>query len=105
MVEELRECERLKCALEARQARLANALPDNRGTAHEVALARRESPHRGRRHLGLARVLIAEMPHTMAAFDAGLVTEHRAMLLAREARAPSGRPADRGRPGEAGGVG
>lgn len=53
--------------------------------AAEIALARRESPHRGQQHLGLARILTAEMPHTMAAFRAGRITEWRATLLVREA--------------------
>ncbi len=51
--------------------------------AAQVALARRESPFRGRQHLGLALAL-REMPHTAAAFSAGEVTEWRATVLARE---------------------
>ncbi len=52
--------------------------------AAQVALARRVSPHRGQRLLGLAKVLHAEMPHTMAAFRAGRISEWRATILARE---------------------
>ena len=59
-------------------------LADNRGTAGQVALARRESHHRGKQHLGLARILDREMPCTMAAFRAGRITEDRATILARE---------------------
>ncbi len=55
-----------------------------RGVAAQVALARRESPHRGSQHLGLAQVLTAELPHTLAAFRAGRITEWRATLMARE---------------------
>ena len=55
-----------------------------RGVAAQVALARRESPHRGQQHLGLARVLTQEMPHTLAAFRAGRVGEWRTMVMARE---------------------
>ena len=55
-----------------------------RGVAAQVALARRESPHRGQQHLGLARVLTREMPHTLAAFRAGRVSEWRTTLMARE---------------------
>ena len=51
--------------------------------AEEVALARRESPHRGRQHLSLARIA-PELPHTMAAFRRGLITEWRATTVARE---------------------
>ena len=46
-----------------------------RGMAERVALARRESPHRGRQHLGLAKVLRNELPHTMAAVRSGRITE------------------------------
>jgi 5-methylcytosine-specific restriction endonuclease McrA len=55
-----------------------------RGVAAQVALARRESPHRGQQHLGLARVLTQEMPRTLAAFRSGRVTEWQAMVMARE---------------------
>ncbi len=55
-----------------------------RGLASQVALARRESPHRGQRHLGLAMVLPTEMPHTLQALRAGLVTEFRATVMAQE---------------------
>ena len=65
-------------------ARGVPAARQGRGIAEQVALARRESPHKGRQHLGLAKVLMAEMPHTLAAFRAGRVTEWRATLLARE---------------------
>ncbi|GAA2144285.1 hypothetical protein GCM10009844_17650 [Nocardioides koreensis] len=56
----------------------------HRGIADQIALARKESPHRGRQHLGLAKVLVAEMPHTWAAFRAGRITEYRATALVRE---------------------
>ena len=49
-----------------------------------VARARRESPHRGQRHLGLATVVRRELPHTWAAWRAGRVTEWRATVMARE---------------------
>jgi hypothetical protein len=55
-----------------------------RGVASQVALARRESPHKGQQHLGLAKVLTAEMPHTLAALRAGRITEWRATILVRE---------------------
>ncbi|GCD91065.1 HNH endonuclease signature motif containing protein [Nocardioides sp. LS1] len=101
IIDEIRAAERAKCLLEARQARLAAAfdrsqrraqadrgLPADqrgRGIAEQVALARRESPHRGRQHLSLAKILDAgELPHTAAAFDGGHITEFRAMIIARE---------------------
>jgi 5-methylcytosine-specific restriction endonuclease McrA len=55
-----------------------------RGVAAQVALARRESPHRGQQHLGLAKILVAELPHTMAAFRVGRITEWKATIVARE---------------------
>ncbi len=54
------------------------------GVASMVALARRESPHRGQRHLGLARIVQRELPRTWAAWRAGRITEWRATLIARE---------------------
>ena len=55
-----------------------------RGIAHQVALARRESPHRGQTHLSLAKVLRTELHATAAALRAGRITEWRAALIARE---------------------
>jgi hypothetical protein len=55
-----------------------------RGLASEIALARRDSPNRGGRHLGLARALVHEMPHTLAALAAGVLSEWRATLIVRE---------------------
>ncbi len=51
-----------------REAQAAAGVPARQrgmGVAAQVALARRESPSRGARHLGLARALVHEMPHTM----------------------------------------
>lgn len=92
--------ERLKAAAAARQARLAVALDTarraaeaaagvpaarrGRGVAAEVALARRDSPVRGGRHLGFARALVNEMPHTLAALEAGALSEWRATIVVRE---------------------
>ena len=99
-IELIAALESLKCAAEGAQAALTAAFDRSqreqeaaagvpaerrgRAVAHQVALARRESPHRGRQHLGLARVLRDEMPHTLAALRAGRITEWRATLLARE---------------------
>jgi hypothetical protein len=52
--------------------------------AAQIALARRDSPARGSRHVGLARALDEEMPHTMAHLTAGRISEWRAMILCRE---------------------
>ncbi|MGA9493287.1 MAG: DUF222 domain-containing protein, partial [Mycobacterium sp.] len=55
-----------------------------RGIASEIALARRDSPARGNRHLGFAKALVHEMPHTLAALEAGALSEWRATLIVRE---------------------
>jgi hypothetical protein len=82
----LRALEELKCAAEAAQAEVAAHLGggDDRSVGALVALARRESPHRGQRHLGLARILRNEMPCTRTAFRAGAISEQRATVIAQE---------------------
>ncbi|CAN5546189.1 HNH endonuclease signature motif containing protein [soil metagenome] len=96
----LRGLEELKCIAEAAQAALSADCAESqeakagdagvpaerrgRGIASQIALARRESPHKAQRHLGLARILPTELPHTWAAFQAGRITEWRATLIARE---------------------
>src|ERR1700736_456640 len=52
--------------------------------ASEIALARRDSPARGGRHLGLGKALVHEMPHTLAALERGALSEWRATLIVRE---------------------
>jgi hypothetical protein len=92
--------ETLKAAAAAAQARATAELDESvrarhaamglpaekqgRGVAAEVALARHESPTRGAQHLGLAKALVREMPHTLAALGAGRLSEWRATLLVRE---------------------
>ncbi len=91
--------ESLKAAAAAAQARVSVAFAESQreaqrasgvapdkvgaGIAEQVALARRESPTLGSRHLGLAQALASEMPHTMAALTAGELSEWRATLVAR----------------------
>ena len=100
MIDELRALEDLKSASAARSARTTVAfdlhqrreqadagIPAERlgaGIGAQVALARRESPARGGRLLGLAKALVTEMPHTLAALENGGLNEWRATLLARE---------------------
>lgn len=99
-IDQLRALEELKSAAAAAQARVtadlhasvsgahaAAGLPvseQGRGVAAQVALARRDSPNRGGRHLGLARALVHEMPHALAALAAGRLSEWRATVLVRE---------------------
>ena len=96
----LRNLEELKCIAEAAQAALSADFAESqvakakdagvpaprrtRGVAAQIALARRESPHRGQRHLGLAMILRDELPCTWAAFSTGRITEWKATLIARE---------------------
>ncbi len=54
------------------------------GVAAQVALARREPASRGSRHLGLAKALDAELPHTGEHLRHGRVSEWRATVVARE---------------------
>ena len=100
LVERIADLERIKSAAAAGQARAAAALDAarraaeavagmparrrGRGIASEIALARRDSPARGNRHLGFAKALVHEMPHTLAALEAGVLTEWRATLIVRE---------------------
>lgn len=82
-----------------------------RGISDQVALARRESPHRGSRLLGLAKALVHEMPETFASLATGDASEWRATVMVRETACLS--VADRGdgrcqggsAPGGAGGPG
>jgi Domain of unknown function (DUF222) len=100
LIERIAELERVKAAAAAGQARAAAALDERRradeaaagvprgqrgrGVASEVALARRDSPARGGRHLGFAKALVYEMPHTLAALETGVLSEWRATLIVRE---------------------
>ena len=100
IIDRIRELEDWKSAASAEQARLAVAfdllqrreqarlgVPAEKlgaGIGAQIALARRESPARGGRLLGLAKALVTEMPHTLTALDTGQLNEWRATLLVRE---------------------
>jgi hypothetical protein len=100
LIDRLEALERGKSAAAAEQAVLtaeldtirradeaARGVPARRrgkGLASEIALARHDSPNRGGRHLGFARALVNEMPHTLAALEAGALSEWRATLIVRE---------------------
>ena len=100
LIEQIGWLERVKSAAAAGQARAAALLDEKRraaeaaagvprvkqgrGLASEVALARRDSPARGGRHLGFAKALVHEMPHTLAALECGALSEWRATLIVRE---------------------
>ena len=96
---QLSALEAIKAAAAAAQARVAVAFDASQrahqratgvpaakvgaGIAEQIALARRESPARGSRHLGLARALVTELPHTLAALTHGDLSEWRATLVAQ----------------------
>jgi hypothetical protein len=100
LVDRIRGLEELKAQASAEQARLTARLDkvvraahrdarlpydqQGRGVASQVALARRESPFRGSRHLGLATALTTDLTCTLAAMELGQVSEWRATLIARE---------------------
>lgn len=100
LIARIAKLEQLKSAAAAGQARQAAALDAKRrsaeaergvpaakrgrGVASEIALARRDSPARGGRHLGFAKALVHEMPHTLAALESGALSEWRATLIVRE---------------------
>ncbi|QZT62349.1 DUF222 domain-containing protein [Mycolicibacterium austroafricanum] len=71
-----------RCAAE--QARGVPAARCGKGLASEVALARHDAPVLGNRHLGFAKALVEEMPHTLAALECGVLSEWRATLIVRE---------------------
>lgn len=56
----------------------------SRGIAAQVGLAKRQSPFHAARYVGWARILTDELPATFAALHAGVITEWRAMIVARE---------------------
>ncbi len=100
LISQLRDLEDLKSAAAALQARItvifdalarreqaAAGIPADRigqGISAQIALARRESPHRGGHLLGLANALTGEMPHTLTALETGQLNEWRATLLVKE---------------------
>jgi hypothetical protein len=100
LIDRISRLEQVKSAAAAGQARAAAALDElrradeaaagvprakqGRGVAGEVALARRDSPARGGRHLGFGKALVHEMPHTLAALQCGALSEWRATLIVRE---------------------
>ncbi|WP_420867157.1 HNH endonuclease [Arthrobacter nitrophenolicus] len=99
MIDQLRQLEDVKSLAGARQAEIAVAFDgfqrrvqaaagvpaeeQGAGVAAQVALARRESPAKGGRLLGLAKALTG-MPRTLAAFRSGQLNEWRTTLVVKE---------------------
>ncbi|XAS72578.1 DUF222 domain-containing protein [Micrococcaceae bacterium Sec5.1] len=100
LIDQIRGLEDVKSAIAALQARASVAFDlaqrreqasagvssaeQGQGVGAQVALARRESPNKGSRLLGLAKALVSEMPRTMAALETGHLNEWRATLLVKE---------------------
>ncbi|MFS3126927.1 HNH endonuclease [Nocardioides sp. Bht2] len=97
LIGSLEELKSAACAVQAeasavfdevrRKERALAAVPAVRqgsGIASEIALARKESPHRGRTLLGMSKALTAEMPHTLARLRDGSLSEYRAQILVKE---------------------
>ncbi|MGO4588271.1 HNH endonuclease [Paenarthrobacter sp. 2TAF44] len=100
LIDQIRGLEDVKSAITALQAKIAVAFDlgqrreqatagvpaseQGQGVGAQIALARRESPNRGSRLLGLAKALVSEMPRTMAALETGQLNEWRATLLVKE---------------------
>jgi len=99
MIDQLRGLEDLKAFAGARQASTAVAFDlqqrheqaaagvpvdqQGAGVAAQIALARRESPAKGSRLLGMAKTLTG-MPRTYSAFRSGFLNEWRATLVVKE---------------------
>ena len=99
-IDEITALEQLKTAISARQARLTDAFAMSqrailvkagstsadarRSVCAQIALARRDSPHKGNRHVGLAHTLVHEMPQVLQVMERGEGSEWRATLIARE---------------------
>ncbi|MEU0316402.1 DUF222 domain-containing protein [Nocardioides sp. NPDC006273] len=100
LVDWISRLEEVKCAAEVVQAEAAVRLDQatrvrqaeagvparklGEGVASQIALARRVSPAKGAKLLGLAKILVAEMPHTFGLMKAGLFSQWQATILARE---------------------
>ena len=100
LIDQLRVLEDMKSAIAGLQAKIAVAFDlaqrqaqaemgaptaeQGQGAGAQIALARRESPNKGSRLLGLAKALVSEMPRTMAALETGHLNEWRATLLVKE---------------------
>ena len=99
-IDELTALEALKAAISARQARITDAfvlshrakliragsksVDARRSVCAQIGLARRDSPHKGNRHVGLAATLVHELPLVLQALERGEGSEWRATLIARE---------------------
>ncbi|MEO6821023.1 MAG: DUF222 domain-containing protein [Candidatus Nanopelagicales bacterium] len=61
-----------------------NSFRGSNGTAEQVGFARRLSPWQGSQSLSRSRALVEQLPRTLAALTAGMLSESRAALVVRE---------------------
>lgn len=101
LVDQLAEMTRAACRIAAGQAQVTALLEAKRharkaaegvstarrgkGLASEVGLARKASPWHGAKYLKMSRILVDDMPYTLAALQSGALTEARAMIIADHA--------------------
>jgi len=100
LIDQITELERIKSACAAAQATLTLAFVTSqtagltptqqrqtrahRSISAQIAYARHDSPHRGGRHVGAAKALLREMPHTYRSLQTGEISEYRATLIIKE---------------------
>ncbi len=99
-IDQLTALERVKSAAAAAQARITDAFATShraklvkagtdsadarRSITAQVGLARRDTPFKGGRHVGLAATLVHEMPGVLRALERGDTSEWRVTIIARE---------------------
>jgi hypothetical protein len=97
-IDRIRALEAIKAAAAAAQAREVTAFAASqhaaqqaqglgqltgRGIPAQIGLAMRSSHHAAARFTNFSRMLVTQLPHTLAALSAGKTTERRALLLAQ----------------------
>ncbi len=111
LIDRITALEQLKSVCAAAQARLTHTFATSqqadgaarnvdadttrRSTAAQIALARRDSRHRGGQHVGTAHALVTDMPCTLTALRHGQLTEYRARVIIEQFACLT--PADRTR--------
>lgn len=88
-IDRIRRFEQMEAALSAARARevaaFARSQRNDRSASAQVGLARRMSPFAAARYVKRTLTLTTDLPQTFARLGAGEVSEHRALLVAKEA--------------------
>ena len=111
LIDQISQLEKLKSVCAAAQARFTHSFTlsqqvdgaarkvdadtTRRSIAAQIALARRDSRHRGQQHVGTAHALVTDMPETLSALCNGTLTEYRARTIIEQFACLT--PADRSR--------